>query len=49
MMEAAKAHQIRLFGLAAIGPVVDMVGIDVLCVRAAGETAAFVAGVEGAA
>ena len=49
MVVATQASQVRWLGLAAVGPVVNMVGVYVACIgAAAGETTALVAGVEGA-
>ena len=46
MMEAAEGEQVCCFRLSPVGPVMDVVGIDVFDVRAAGETATFVPGLE---
>jgi hypothetical protein len=40
MMQTAQGHQIRELGLPAIGPVLDVVGVDIALVRAAGKAAA---------
>jgi hypothetical protein len=46
VMEAAEAHEIRWFRFAAMGPVLNVVRIDVTRVGTAGKAAAVVAGFE---
>ena len=48
MMEAAERHEIRGFRFAAVGPVLDVMCIEVTRVRAAGKAAALVARIEDA-
>jgi len=43
VMRTAQRHEIRQLGLAALGPVLDVVPVDVALVRAAGEHTALVA------
>ena len=43
MMKPAERHQVRKLGLATIGPVPDVMPIDVACVSATREATAFVA------
>jgi hypothetical protein len=49
VVEAAERHEVGRFGFAAIGPVLDVMCIDITRVRAAGEAAAFVASIQEAA
>src|SRR3984957_10329020 len=49
VVQAAQGDEIGEFGLSAVGPVLDVVRIDVALMSAAGETAAAVAGIERAA
>ena len=44
MMKAAEAHEVRGFRVATVGPVLDVVGVDVVGVGAAWEAAALVSG-----
>ncbi len=49
MVEAAERHEVGRFRFASIGPMLDVVGVDVAGIRAAGKAATLVAGVENSA
>jgi hypothetical protein len=49
MMGAAEIHETGQLGLTAIGPVLDVVGIEIAPMGAAGKAAAGIAGIERAA
>ncbi len=49
MVQAAQGDEVRELGLPAVGPVLDVVRVDIALVRATGEAAAAIAGVERAA
>jgi hypothetical protein len=49
MMAAAQGHEVGELGVSAIGPVLDVMGVEVALMGAAGKAATAVPGVQGAA